>query len=172
MPANWGLPANGGVNSYPKAEVRQPHQLIRPVLARLARWLGFGAPAPQGEQQMPDKRRWTFRWSEEELARTATLPIEEWAAYLSGSAFAQEYGLRGLTRRLLVSEYAYWIEATETRPLSWPVFDRSLRRVGIRKVRLMRGGVREYRYIIPPARPKLVARTDLAASELGERNAA
>ncbi len=115
------------------------------------------------EQRQPaDTRRWTFEWPTEVLVRRATLPLDQFAAWL------REHGRRELTRRQLVSQYWEWIELTETRPASWPAFDRSLRNAGIQKVRLTRG-TREYRYRLAPARPKLVASTEARDQAMGDR---
>lgn len=116
----------------------------------------------QDETQLADRRRWTFDWPDEILAREAVASTEGFAAWL------RENGSRELTRRQLISRYWEFIEITETRPLTgWGRFDRSLRGAGIRRVRST-VGAREYGYQLAPARPKLVSRTERRDPAHGE----
>lgn len=161
-PAKRGLPAISNRAGRPSAKIGPSRRSIWTVLRSL---LGFVGATPLRERQLADTRGWTFTWPAEICAREGTAPIELFAAWM------REHGRRELTRRQLISQYWEWIEITETRPLSWPMFDRSLRNAGIQKVRLTRG-TREYRYRLAAARPKLVARTDLHDSAMGERSVA
>lgn len=142
----------------PSAKMGPSHRTIWTVLGSM---LGFSGAARPSDSQLADTRGWTFVWPAEIRARERVAPIEQFAVWL------REHGHRELTRRQLVSQYWEWIEITETRPLSWPAFDRSLRGAGIQKVRLTRG-TRQYRYRLAPARPKLVANTEARATAPGE----
>lgn len=132
------------------------------VLQAIAGLFSPSRRSSQDEIQMADQRRWTFDWPEEALAREVIARTEDFASWL------RECGHRQLSRRRLVSLYYEFIEITETRPLTgWGRFDRSLRGAGIQRVRST-VGAREYCYRLAPARPKLVARTDLRDPAPGE----
>lgn len=166
-PANRRLRAEGGNGDRPTASAGPSQATLWAVLGSL---LGFRRASPRADHdrgQLADKRRWTFEWPAEVLAREHVAPIEQFAVWL------RENGRRELTRRQLVSQYWEWIDVTETRPISWQAFDRSLRDAGIQKFRLSRG-TREYRYRVSLARPKLVARADPPALNpaSGERSVA
>lgn len=116
----------------------------------------------QDQTQTADQRRWTFDWPNDVLAREVIARTEDFAAWL------RENGWRQMTRRQLISRYWEFVEITETRPLTgWGRFDRSLRGAGIQRVRST-VGAREYCYRLTPARPKLVASTDLRDPAPGE----
>lgn len=158
-PANRRRPGIGDGVGRPSAKTEPSRRTIWTVLQSL---LGFADASRPRECQLADTRGWTFTWPAEVLARERNAPIEQFAAWL------REHGRRELTRRQLVSQYWEWIEITDTRPLTWPAFDRSLRNAGIQKVRLTRGP-REYRYRLSTARPKLVAPSVQIAIRPSER---
>lgn len=158
-PRNRGVSGISGSAARPSAKMGLSRRTIWTVLRSL---LSFSDDARSTDRQLADTRGWTFTWPAEVQDRDRVAPIEQFAAWL------RDHGRRELTRRQLVSQYWEWIEITETRPLSWPAFDRSLRSAGIQKVRLTTG-TREYRYRLAPARPKLVASTEARDQAIGER---
>lgn len=115
--------------------------------------------APSRDERLANTRTWDIDWDDEQLARNVEAPMEQFAA------FVQERGCREVTRRILMSLYWEFVEVTETRPVKRGLFNQSLKRVGIRRVR-QSAGLREYRYRIPVAPQKLVTQAEATPSKV------
>lgn len=107
---------------------------IKALMRRTGIGTAYHFPAPEtiatrDKRLISDRRRWTFEWSAEALARAETATVEGFARWL------HEHGESDLTRRRLCSLWLEYVEAHELRPISWRQFDRGLKSAGVMRFR-------------------------------------